>query len=237
MRKRGIDDMYSVLKNVERLIDVIVDTVLVIALLIGVYYIYDSLLVFRNAGNSDILAYKPDRQETETLKKLSDDCVGWLTIYDTKIDYPVMQGKDNSEYLEKDPYGVYSPSGSIFLDSRNAKDFTDTYSLIYGHHMAGGYMFGALDDFADRVYFDKHRKGEMVIDGKYCEIETFAFVNTDAGEGMVFDPEREGNRADWARNNASIYVEPAGERIVALSTCKSPTGTARSILFVSIIDE
>lgn len=42
--------------------------------------------------------------------------VAWLTIDDTKIDYPVMQGKDNTEYLNKDPYGDYALAGSIFLD-------------------------------------------------------------------------------------------------------------------------
>ena len=77
---------------------------------------------------------------------------------------PVMQGKDNYEYLNKDPYGEFSLSGSIFLDARNDLDFEDDYSLIYGHHMEKGAMFGALDDFQDRAYFDQRRSGTIVTD-------------------------------------------------------------------------
>ena len=67
--------------------------------------------------------------------KLNKDVVGWITIFDTHISYPVVQGKDNQEYLNKDVFGKFSFSGSIFLDYRNACDFTDSYSIIYGHHM------------------------------------------------------------------------------------------------------
>ncbi|MBR1845920.1 MAG: class B sortase, partial [Oscillospiraceae bacterium] len=63
-----------------------------------------------------------------------------------------MQGETNGKYLNTDPYGEYSLSGSIFLDSRNAGDFSDSYSLVYGHHMADGMMFGALDAFFDEGY-------------------------------------------------------------------------------------
>jgi SrtB family sortase len=63
------------------------------------------------------------------------DLVGFLTVEGTNIDYPVMQGIDNSHYLNTDPFGAYSLSGSIFLDSRSSPDFSDEYSVIYGHHM------------------------------------------------------------------------------------------------------
>ena len=71
------------------------------------------------------------------------------------------RGKENYEYLNKDPYGEFSLSGSIFLDARNDPDFKDDYSLIYGHHMEKGAMFGALDDFQDRAYFDQRRSGTV----------------------------------------------------------------------------
>ncbi|MCR5793722.1 MAG: class B sortase, partial [Solobacterium sp.] len=68
-----------------------------------------------------------------------------LVIDDTGIDFPVMQGSDNTEYLTKDPDGNYSVCGSVFLDCRNSADLSDPYNLVYGHHMRGQYMFGALD--------------------------------------------------------------------------------------------
>lgn len=55
-----------------------------------------------------------------------------------------MQGEDNMEYLNKDPYGDYSLSGSIYMDSRNTSDMSDDYLLLYGHHMENDYMFGSI---------------------------------------------------------------------------------------------
>ena len=84
---------------------------------------------------------------------------GWLTVDGTNIDYPVMQGKDNNSYLNTDPFGNYSLTGSIFLDSRSSPDFSDEYSVVYGHHMDYGKMFGALDDFLNEKYLKQHSSG------------------------------------------------------------------------------
>lgn len=228
--------MYNALKTTERFIDRIIDIIFVLVLVVGLYYVYDSVFVFRNSDVGKVSAYKPSNDNPVAYKEISEDCIGWITLYETGVDYPIMQGIDNNEYLSKDPYGSYSLSGSIYLDSRNKKDFSDTYSLVYGHHMSGGYMFGALDDYADKTFFDTHREGELIIDGEYHSIEVFAFTHTDASEGLIFNPDREGDRLQWIRDNNAIFYEPSGSRIVALSTCKSPTSTLRTIVFVSILD-
>ena len=228
--------MYSTLKSIERFIDKIVDIIFIFVLIIGLYYVYDSVIVYKNSSTNSVMAYKPSKDSNVVLKELSEDCVAWISIYDTKVDYPVMQGIDNNEYLNKDPYGAYSLSGSIFLDYRNDKEFNDIYSLVYGHHMSGGFMFGALDDFEKKDFFDNHREGELIVNNKYYKIETFAFVHTDANEGIIFNPDFEADRVEWIKRNSEIYYEPSGSRIVALSTCKSPTSTLRTIVFVSIID-
>lgn len=228
--------MYNVLRGVERLVDRFIDIIFMMILVIGLYYVYDSITVFNNSSVDNVIAYKPSRGETEILKELSDDCIGWITIYDSNVDYPLMQGKDNYEYLNKDAYGAYSLSGSIFLDSRNDKRFNDEYSLVYGHHMANNYMFGALDAFKDKAFFAKHRNGEIIIDGDYFEIDVFAYSVTDASEGIVFNPDTEADRLAWIRKNNEIFYEPRGSRIIALSTCKSPLSTIRTIVFVSIVE-
>ena len=55
---------------------------------------------------------------------INKDVAGWITIDDTHIDYPVVQGKDDMEYINKDVYGEFSLSGSIFLSCMNKKDFS-----------------------------------------------------------------------------------------------------------------
>ena len=83
--------------------------------------------------------------------KLNKDVVGWIKIFDTHISYPVVQGKDNQEYLNKDVFGEFSFSGSIFLDYRNACDFTDSYSIIYGHQIT---LFACVEtqEFNNKIY-------------------------------------------------------------------------------------
>lgn len=76
----------------------------------------------------------------------NEDVVGFIHFESAGISYPIVQGRDNDEYLHTDVYGNSSVAGSIFLDSDNKSDFTDTASIIYGHHMRNGSMFGSLED-------------------------------------------------------------------------------------------
>lgn len=132
---RGCWPVYRVIRFVDDLIDRVLALILILVLLIGVYFIYDTAYVFYHASAARVAYYRPGSEEAaeaaET-KPLTEDYVAWLTLDDTNIDYPVMQGENNSKYLNMDPYGEYSLAGSIFLDSRNAGDFSDSYSLLTG---------------------------------------------------------------------------------------------------------
>ena len=143
--------MYRTIRLIDRLTDYALLLFFLLLFLIGGYTMYDTLLIYNASSGADLRSFRPMMTEEEgfvwDMSALSEDVVAWLTVDDTNIDYPVMQGVDNSEYLNKDPFGEYSLAGSIFLDARNAPDFTDPYSLIYGHHMEYGRMFGALDEF------------------------------------------------------------------------------------------
>ena len=228
--------MNRVLNGLERLVDKAFDVIVVFVLAVGIYYAIDAMWLYNASSTGKVAAFKPSAENPVAYQSVSEDCVGWISIYNSKIDFPIMQGEDNFEYLNKDPYGAYSLAGSIFLDSRNNKNFQDDYSLVYGHHVEGQHMFGALDAFGARDYFDSHREGELVIGDRFYKIETFAYARTDASEGIIFNPSVVADRITWIRENADILYEPTGSRTVALSTCQSPTGTLRTILFVSIIE-
>ena len=96
-------------------INFIVAIVSLLLFLICLYAMIDAAMVYNGANDSKIMKYKPTAGNTEELRELSEDAVAWITIDGTRIDYPVMQGKTNAEYLNKDPYGEFSLSGSIFL--------------------------------------------------------------------------------------------------------------------------
>lgn len=226
----------KILKSFDGLLQRILDIIISLLLVIGIFFSLDSYFVYTNSSTTSVNAYKPTSDNMNSFKEISEDTVAWLNIYDTKVDFPIVQGKDNVEYLNKDIFGAYSLSGSIFLDVRNSRDFTDDYSIVYGHHMSNGYMFGALDYFNEREYFEEYRDGEIIIENKLYKIKTFAFMHVDANEGIIFDTDITNDRLDFIRNNSDLFVEPEGERIIALSTCTTPTTTNRTVLFVSIIE-
>ena len=218
---------------------VVLRIIFILVLLLGIYALYDSWYVYRHVSDRNLLNFKPviENGQVTGERRISDDMVAWLTIEDTDIDYPVMQGKDNFIYVNTDPYGEYSLTGSIFLDYRNSADFTDAYSLIYGHHMEQGAMFGALDRFRDEAYFDSHREGELIVGKKILHIELFAYMEPKASDAEVFEPTEDYDVQSFVRDNALIYKEPGEGRLIALSTCSDAATTARVAVFGILSEE
>lgn len=209
--------------------------------LICLYAMIDAYMVYEGANDSSILKFKPATGSTEILRELSDDAVAWLSVDGTRIDYPVMQGKTNRDYLNKDPYGNFSLSGSIFLDSRNDKNFRDEYSMVYGHHMEYGAMFGSLDEYADKVFFRSHRTGTLTVTkGNKYKIRFFASCKAQATEKVIFDPPESDFQSlfDYLDKYALVYYPQevgAGSKLIALSTCQSAGNNERIIVFGTLI--
>lgn len=227
--------MYKAIRIVDRITDVLLLLFFLLLLLIGAYTMYDTVLIYNSAGGGDLSSFRPliteDKAVEWDMSALSDDVVAWLTVDNTEIDYPVMQGRDNNEYLNKDPFGKYSLAGSLFLDVRNASDFSDHYSLIYGHHMEYGKMFGALDAFLDKTYFDAHRTATLTVSDTVYTVKFFACLEADASVNEIFAPTETSGTLSYVQGHAAIWYEPEGEKLIALSTCKFPQTTERIIVF------
>lgn len=87
------------------------------------------------------------------------DMVGWISIDNIKVDYPVVQSpnpNDPHKYLTLGPDEVPNDAGSIYLDIRNSIDAGDKHIIIYGHNMKNGSMFGQLDKYLSRTFFQTH---------------------------------------------------------------------------------
>ena len=231
-------DMYRILKKVVHLLDRLEDMVgllvCLVLFLIGLYATVDSWLVYHHANDDSLLRFKPGYEREAADQPIQGNMVAWLTVDDTMIDYPVMQGETNEEYLNKDPYGNYSMSGSIFLDSRNTADFTDAYSLIYGHHMEGDYMFGQLHHFLEQDYMDTHTSGELIVGDVTYEIMFFAALEAPATQELIFNPTEYlvEDILKYVKEHAQSYEnDPKEGTVVALSTCKYPDSANRVLLF------
>lgn len=161
------------------------------------FALWDNSQVYAAVQNvqEDMLQLKPQKTEEEgpsfeELLKINTDVCSWLTLDETGIDYPVLQGDHSTVYINTDVYGEFSLSGSIFMDSRNSPDFSDSYNLLYGHHMDGGYMFGDLDRFKNADDFEKLGKGTLLLPDRSYDLEVFAVLTVRASDPMIFEPDR-----------------------------------------------
>ena len=200
---------------------------------------YDNYYVF-NHTTDRISGFKPGETQstTQVSKEITSEMRAWLSVEGTDIDYPIMQGADNVKYLNTDPFGDYSLAGSIFLDSRNSPDFSDDYSLVYGHHMEYGRMFGALDPFLEEKYFMSHTKGTLEIGRTDRDVHTlrvFAVMKASAQDDAVFDPMKNDIRS-YLKDHSLYYLEESDERILGLSTCTEGDSAARIVVFCYIED-
>lgn len=226
-RERKIyNTLYKILDKLETLFFILV-------FLVGTYFTWDSVYVYYNSAAARVAAWKPVEASEEVLRDLSPDCIAWITIDNSPIDYPIMHYTDNIKYLNTDAYGDYNLSGAIFMDYRNTPDFSDSYSLVYGHHMSNHFLFGALDLWQDSEYFNNHLTGTLIVGNKTYDFNVFAFVHTDSNEAIIFNPIGS-NPINYIRNNATNFVEPIDGNLVILSTCKSPTSTKRTIVCATI---
>lgn len=151
------------------------------------------------------------------LQEQNPDCVGWLSIPGTAIDYPVMHTPDEPQrYLRKNFEGKYSTAGVPFLDARCSTGSKNL--IIYGHNMRNGTMFSDLKKYLDEDYRAEHSVIEFeTVDG--CSFYTVSAVRTV-------------DRSDaWY----SAYVSElfADEQYLTLSTCYGSGKDGRLIVIAT----
>ncbi|MBQ8470130.1 MAG: class B sortase [Clostridia bacterium] len=228
-------------------VDLAVLLLFLTVLLYGVYSVRDDTRVFETGDTKVFETYKPTKEDTLSfgeLQAINPDVYGWLQVYGTPIDYPVVQGKNLHQYLNLDAAGKFTLSGSLFLDPDNARSMTDPVSIIYGHHMDKGLMFGSLEKFADPTFFEEHPYGDLFFDGQNHGLEFFAYLIADAYDTTVYNtgvsPEEFESYLEVLRGKAqhtrSLDLR-AGDRVVLLSTCASGTSNSRYILAARLTDQ
>ena len=98
------------------------------------------------------------RIDFELLKSVNPDVIGWLSLENTVIDYPVVKGNDNEYYLHHLYTGEWNSLGSLFVDYRNRDLFQDQISVIYGHSMLNGSMFFLLERYERQSFYEEHKQ-------------------------------------------------------------------------------
>lgn len=174
----------------------------------------------------------------ENLSEINSDIVGWIYIDNTAINYPIVQGEDNSYYLKHLFDKNYSSSGCIFLDCNNNPDFSGYNNVIYGHHMKNGTMFSSLTDYKDQKYYNAHPQAILLTPNQNYIIDIFAgyvaSINDDAWQ-IAFDADNE--FIEWIadiqeRSCFASNVKPVTtDKIITFSTCSYEFDNARFVLY------
>jgi len=183
-------------------------------------------------------------QDILDLQAKYEDAVGWITVPNTGIDYPFVQAADNSFYLRKDITGEYALTGTIFMDYRNDKAFSDFSTILYGHHMKNGTMFGSLKSFNNKDFFLANNEGTIFLADRTYAIEFFAYLIVRHNDDIIYGvPSDNAERLNYinhvketARHYIDIGVAPA-DQIITLSTCAYEFKNARMVLIGKISDQ
>ncbi|MGL4483540.1 MAG: class B sortase [Anaerovoracaceae bacterium] len=178
----------------------------------------------------------------EELYGKNNDLVGWIKVPNTKIDYPVMQTKDDEEfYLRRNFEKSYSLAGTPFMSADSElqkKPSGDQYSgnkkvwVIYGHNMQSGIMFHDLEKYLDKDFLEKNN-----------EITFTYFQNVDEDPGLqkTENKPKVGEAFNLIKkvkkfrvikvvdgvDKAREYVSPEDKQILILSTCDNITDDGR----------
>jgi len=188
------------------------------------------------------MAYKPAPEETVNqgvidLQAKYPDVVGWLTVPGTKIDYPFVWYEDNDYYLRRDLNGDHATAGTLFMDYRCEKDFSSPNTIIYGHHMKNGSMFGTLKAFAGKEFFDAHTQGTVYLPRETLTLEFFAYLVVKHTDSEIYSAQPGEGYLDYVRQNARQYRDiglTGGDKIVTLSTCSYEFQNARMVLLARV---
>lgn len=232
----------------------IIELILVVIFLFSCYKIFTKL----NAYKTDGKTYDAVRQEYieevqkspenidykglyNKLKESNTDYRGWITVENTDIDYPIVQGTDNDFYLKHDFNKKESISGCVFMDYLNEVDKDDNI-ILYGHNMRNGSMFSKLQNFKENEFFYQNNKVIIKDEAGEHTYEVFSVYVLKPGDklGKInYSSADEFNEYIKFIKNKSFYASDIkvekGDKILTLVTCTYEIDDARTIVHAKLI--
>lgn len=234
--------------QIERILYFIGSILLIIALVLGIVQYWQNHMHQETLNELRTQISDGERNTTETNPKKeyispyeaifseNADCVAWLKIPDTKVDYPVMHTPREEEYyLYRDFYGEDDKNGCLILAASSDIEAPSTNLLIHGHNMKSGEMFGDLDYYKDISYMQEHEEIRL-----YTRKEECHYVVMAAFYGKIMKEKEEGFRyyrffqansqeefEEYYRNvkKRSLYdsgvTAQYGDELITLSTCSN----------------
>lgn len=180
------------------------------------------------------------------LQKKNPDIYAWIDIPGTRISYPVLQRVgDDTYYHRRNDRGNYDISGCLYTEATyNGRDFNDPVTVIYGHNMRSGVMFGTLrQEYSTLEGIREHQEIVIYLPGRELHYRVFAGVRFDNRHILYshdFTNERTyrlffrtitGVRELGSAVDSDVSVR-YGETVIILSTCTSTSDTSDQYRFL-----
>ena len=175
-------------------------------------------------------SHMAELKETDlaVLREVNPDVLGWIVIPDTQLEYPLMDGEDNQYYLEHTWDRKYNSAGSIFLEKTSSSDLSDYHTVIYGHRMNNGSMFGSLGKYTTLKHWEDHPYVYIVDDNGVHRYKIFAAYEANIGSrtyqvGFSGEESKEAFLEHCLTSSVidTGVVPTTEEKILTLSTCTS----------------
>lgn len=186
------------------------------------------------------IIYAPIAVDFDLLMEENPEIVGWLYCEGTIINYPVYKAENNEKYVHHLPNGRWNNAGTLFMDHKNEADLSDQNTIIYGHAMGNGTMFGSFKEYlSDPAYFTEHPYLWLLTpDGDY-RLDIAAIVVVHYSDDIYDvrtaydDPviqELLPSYMEASKVDTGIAAEDVGEKIMLLSTCSKTISGGREVL-------
>lgn len=220
-----------------------------------VYGYWHGTKTYDEISQGAIVSREPDALESMTvdwdaLREQNPDVVGWIYMPGTSIDYPIVQGETDEEYLRKDfkgEEGLIVSKGAIFLSVVNDSDFSDKNNFIYGHNMNDDTMFAHILQMADQDLFDEARTFFILTPECNYRCKTLALDIVEATETELIQTsfvDDEAFASYIAERVSRSVVDPGDSidsssvsKLFTLITCGDDYATTRAVLTGGVVEQ
>ena len=202
---------------------------------------YDKVRQAAGVSEEEQTVPRPDFQ---ALSAMNPEVVGWVTVPDTAISYPVVQAKDNEKYLHTTFEGKKNSSGCIFMDKDSKADASGQHTILYGHNMKNGSMFHELVQYKKADFFNAHPiiyydtlQGRITL----RVIAAYAADATEAYNFIFSDLDSLHSFVAKAIKRSPVKLEDvnanAVDKIFSLQTCSYETDNSRTYVLAVPVEE
>jgi sortase B len=207
---------------------------------------------YEPGGEGDKGKYAKRQAHYLKLYEKNRDFIGWLKIFGTDVNYPVMQMKSEQDYyLHRDFKKNYSMPGTLFASEISDVGKPSDVIIIYGHMMKNGSMFGGLKEYTSHSYMKKHKAIRFDTLDEERMYEVFCVfsesVNTGSpGEFKYYQASDFADEGEWSEfisraKSLSLYdtgvAAEYGDELLALSTCEYSHADGRLVVLAKRIGQ